>query len=87
MNVCYGLGICVFQTREALFNYDCIYNYLGDSGIKYVNFHNKKVIIIKREGCLLVLFGVRRGLHVEVFRRLGFKYSHWWKSGDSPFCL
>lgn len=42
VNVCCGLGIHVFQNREALFNCDCIYNYLGDSGIKYVNFHNKK---------------------------------------------
>lgn len=42
VNACCGLGICVFQTREALFNYDCIYNNLGDSGINYVNFHNKK---------------------------------------------
>lgn len=42
VNACCGLGTRVFQTREMLCNYDCIYNNLGDSGINYMNFYNKK---------------------------------------------
>lgn len=61
VNACCGLGTRIFQTREALFNYDCIYNNLGDSGINYVNFHNKK---IKKGGMLFSALWSEGGFYV-----------------------
>lgn len=42
MIACCGIGIRVFQFRDALFKYDYTYNNLVDSGVNCVNFLGEK---------------------------------------------
>lgn len=72
MVACCGIGIRVFQFRDALFKYDYTYNNLVDSGVNCVKFLCEKEkkkeggmcfnVLWKEGGCLATCFYVSKYL-------------------------